>query len=152
MNSRKKIGKWIATLVVITVTGFSAAALAQQGMQHGQMGSGGQGWGSNWQQNMGNMSPADMQKMQQLRDEFLQKTEGLRQDLTNKDMELRNELGKQNPDQAKVTQLQKEMSQLETRFYRVRDEYMLKMQKINPNMGRGMMRPGSGHGMMQPSN
>lgn len=76
MNSRKRIGKWIATLVVITVTGFSAAALAQQGMQHGQMGSGGQGWGSNWQQNMG------------------------------------------------------------------------KMQKINPNMGRGMMPPGSGHGMM----
>jgi len=43
------------------------------------------------------------------------------------------------------------MSQLETRFYGVRDEYMRKMQKINPNMGPGMMQPGSGQGMTQPS-
>jgi hypothetical protein len=83
-------------------------------------------------------------------------TEGLRQDLYNKDLELRNELDKQDPNDRKVANLQNEISQLETQFYRKRDEHMVKMQKINPNMGRGYMRgggmmgPRGGRGMMGP--
>ena len=173
MKNKKKIEKLIGIFVVITVVGFGTVALADQsttgqrynqGMQGRQMGPGNQGWGqrgSNWndwsrggQGNMGNMSAEDMQKMQQERDAFLRDTEGLRQDLYNKDLELRNELNKQNRDDRKVANLQKKISQLETQFYRKRDEHMVKMQKINPNAGRGYMRgggmmgSGGGHGMM----
>ena len=186
MKNRKTLVKIIGILIVITVAGFGSLALAQstsgtpynqemqdrqmgsggQGMHGRQMGSGGQGWGhrgSNWndwsrggQGNMGNMSAEDMQKMQKERDAFLKDTEGLRQDLYNKDLELRNELGKQNRDERKVANLQKEISQLETQFYQKRDEHMIKMQKINPNAGRGYMRgggmmgPRGGRGMMGP--
>ena len=166
MKIRKRLRELIGIPIVITVAGFGSIALSDQsttgtpynqGMQGRQMGSGGQGWGhrgSSWddwsrggQGNMGNMSPEDMQRLQQERDAFLKETEGLRQDLYNKDLELRNELGKQNPDDRKVADLQKEISQLETQFYRKRDEHMVKMQKINSNMGRGYMRGG---GMMGP--
>jgi zinc resistance-associated protein len=175
MKNKKKFGKLIGILAVITVAGFTTFALADQsttgtqynqGSQGRQMGSGGQGWGhrgSNWddrsgggQGNMGNMSAEDMQKMQQERDAFLKETEGLRQDLYNNDLELRNELGKQDPDDRKVAGLQKEISQLETQLYQKRDEYMVRMQKINPNAGRGYMRgggmksSGGSRGMMGP--
>jgi len=167
----------LAGLAAVAVAGQSSTGTYNQGMQnrqmgsgnHGmqnrQMGSGGQSWGgqhgSNWNNgsrgnsgNMGNMSAEDMQKMQQERDAFLKETEGQRQDLYNKDLELRNELGKQDPDDRKVAGLQKEISQLETQLYRKRDEYMVRMQKINPNAGRGykrgggMMDSGGGRGMM----
>ena len=175
MKNRKRSRELIGILNVINVAGFGSIALADQsttgtpysqGMQGRQMGSSGQGWGhrgSNWddwsrggQWNMGNMSAEDMQRMQQERDAFLMETEGLRQDLYNKDLELRNELGKQDPNDRKVANLQKEISQLETQFYRKRDEHMVKMQKINPNAGRGYMRgggmmgSGGGQGMTGP--
>ena len=105
MKNKKKFGKLIGVLAVITVAGFTTFALADQsttgtqynqGSQGRQMGPGGQGWGhrgSNWddrsgggQGNMGNMSAEDMQKMQQERDAFLKETEGMRQDLYNKDL------------------------------------------------------------------
>jgi hypothetical protein len=176
MKNKKKIEKLIGILAVITAVGFGSSALADQsttgtrynqGMQGRQMGSGGHGMmgtgggrgmmGSGSRQgNMGNMSAEDMQKMQRENDAFLRDTEGLRQDLYNKDLELRNELSKQNRDDRKVANLQKEISQLETQFYRKRDEHMVKMQKINPNAGRGYMRSGGmmgsggGQGMMGP--
>jgi uncharacterized membrane protein len=43
MKNKKKIKALIGILAVIAVAGFGTAALAQQGMQHGRMGAGGQG-------------------------------------------------------------------------------------------------------------
>ena len=174
MKNRKKLAKLIGIFTVITVVGFVTYALADQSttgtqsnqrMQGDQMRSHGQGWENsrsnrkNWsyggQENMGNMSAEDMQKMRQERDAFLKETEGLRQNLYNKDLELRNELAKQNPDDRKVSNLQKEISQLKTQLYQKRDEHMVNMQKINPNAGRGYMRNGgmksygAGQGRMQ---
>ncbi len=175
MKNKQKIAILMSLLMVIGLTAFAAVAAAgqnstgpyNQGMQNQnqRMGSGGQHWGgqhgsnrggqhgSNWNQwshgnqgNWNNMSAEDRQRMQQEYNAFLKDTEGLRQELYQKNLELRNELGRQNPDNRKVANLQNETARLRSQLYQKEQAHMEKMRKINPNMGRGRM----GGGMMGP--
>jgi len=183
MKNKQKIAMLMSLLMVVGLAAFAAAGQNStgpynqnrqhqnqrmgsggQGMQHRQMGPGSQHrggqHGSNWnkwsrgnQGNWNNMSPADRQKMQQEYNSFLKNTEGLRQELYQKNLELRNELGRQNPNNRKVTDLQNETARLRSRLYQKEQAHMEKMRQINPNMGRGhmgggMTGPGGNRNMM----
>ena len=69
-----------------------------------------------------------------------------------KERDLQNELAKDEPDVARASQLQKEISDLQSQFDQKRIEHMVEMRKLNPNAGQGyrsggpMM--GSGGSMM----
>lgn len=86
---------------------------------------------------MQNLSPEDIEKMNQLRKAFFEKTETLRSDLRSKKLELRSELAKETPDPAIAKNLQQELSDLEARMDQARLEHQLEMRKVNPNAGSG---------------
>ena len=162
--------KGLVIVTLIAVVGFSAYAFADwgmgygrygMGMQGGGMGYGGRGWdyhGSyrghgphSGRAYMGNLSEDEIKKLDQQRTAFLKDTETPRQDVYAKELALRSELAKQNPDAQKAANLQKEISQLESRLDQKRVDHMIQMRKTNPDPGRGYMgRGGMGYGMMGP--
>ena len=77
--------------------------------------------------------------MQQEYNTFLKDTQGLRQELDQKNLVLRNEMGRQNPDNRKIADLQNETARLRSRLSQKEQAHMEKMRKINPNMGHGRM-------------
>ena len=93
--------------------------------------------------------------METERNAFRKATESLRRNLRVKQLELRTELARENPDEKKALALQKELSGIKSDLDLKRIEHVLKMQKIDPNAGRGYMMgrgdrmgygPGSGRG------
>ena len=92
---------------------------------------------------MGDLSDDEIAAMEKERNSFIEATENLRQDIYRNDLELRSELAKENPDIKKAGKIQKEISDLEAKIEQKRIEHMIKMKKINPNMGKGY---GSGRG------
>jgi Spy/CpxP family protein refolding chaperone len=90
---------------------------------------------------MENLSRNDIKKMNEERDAFFLSTEKLRQDIYAKELELNAELGKKESDAEKALKLQKEISDLESKFDQMRINYMINMKKINPDLairfGRG---------------
>jgi hypothetical protein len=64
----------------------------------------------------GNLSPQDDAKLEQSQQKFLNDTSDLCTSIQEKQFALNQELQQANPDQTKVTNLQKELSQLESQF------------------------------------
>ena len=93
-----------------------------------------------------NFSDEQIKSIEAERQAFLNATEELRSDLYSKNLELRSELAKTDPDIAKAKQLQKEISGLQAQLDEERIDHMIKMRKINPEMGQGYGR-GYGKGM-----
>jgi len=85
--------------------------------------------------NMRNLSEDVVMKMNEERDAFFRSTEKLRQDIYVKELELNSELSKIESDVKKALKLQKEISDLESKFDQKRIEYMINMKKINPDLG-----------------
>jgi zinc resistance-associated protein len=83
---------------------------------------------------MENLSRSDIKKMNEERDAFFLSTEKLRQDIYTKELELNAELAKRESDAEKALKLQKEISDLESKFDLKRIEYMINMKKINPDL------------------
>lgn len=151
--------KILMVLTVLAVIGFGAYAFADRGMDYGHHGWGhhGTGWhheacsGPGYGRMMGDLSDADIEKLENERSAFLTATEDLRRDLYAKELELRTELNKENPDSQKAADLQKEISSIEAKLDQKRVDNMIKMRKINPNaggrfMGRGPMGYGPSNG------
>jgi hypothetical protein len=68
---------------------------------------------------------------------FFKETENIRQDLYTKQLALRSELLKSDPDTAKASQLQKDISELEGKLDQKRIDHIIRMRKIFPDGGRG---------------
>lgn len=83
----------------------------------------------------GNLSDEELKAVQQERQRFFDETRDLRQDIRQKQLELQSELAKKNPDTQKAAALQKEISGFEQQFDQKRLDHMMKMKKIDPEMG-----------------
>ena len=128
--------------VSIALTIFSINAFA-----HSERGWGHHGWGhygihhqeGYYPGNANRMSPEEYEKFEQKREAFFRETQGIRDELFEKNRELDNELAKAEPDAARASQLQKDISALQSQFDQKRIEFMVEMRKLNPNAGRGTM-------------
>lgn len=144
--------------MIIAVASVAVIGLAVNAFAHGGMGWGGgmMGWGGGYGHHgqgwhhRGDYGPAydnpmtkeAVQKLEQQREVFLKETEDLRANIYDKQRELQSELAKEEPDTAKASQLQKEISGLQAQFDQKRIEHMVEMRKTNPNIGRGFERGG----------
>ena len=139
--------KFLVIVAVISLVGVGATAFAGWGrgsygpMMHGK------GWGAYGAERL---SDEEYKQLEELNEAFFKGAEELRRSIYEKELALRSEMIKENPDPKKAADLQKEISDLESRFDQKRLERRLEMQKIKPYagrgyMGRGGMRPGSMH-------
>lgn len=147
--------KKIMTITTLTVFGFSSMAFAGWGSGYNNsqnnMGNGHHGWSHNGSGMYGcgygyaaNLSPEQLNQIDQERADFLKDTEDLRQNLYGRDLELRSELAKENPDTEKTSKLQSEISKLQNELYQKNLEYETKTRKAIPgyyggNTGYGNM-------------
>jgi Spy/CpxP family protein refolding chaperone len=120
-----------------------------QGWHH--KGSGGPGCGA-----LDNLSENEIKNLNAERTKFFEATKGLRRKIYQKRLELASELAKENPDAAAAAALQTELSDFKSQMAQKRLEHILRVQKINPDLGRGFwggshMGPGMIHReMMEP--
>jgi Spy/CpxP family protein refolding chaperone len=104
-------------------------------------GPGMRGWGMGGPQ----LSKEEVQKLEAARNQFLTETRTLREQIAERSLNMRAELFKQNPDSAKLTNLQQELSQLEAQFDQKALQHRLEVRKIVPDAGMGMGK-GKGQG------
>ena len=90
------------------------------------------------------LSDEDMAALKKERDAFRTATEDLRKNIYDKKLALRDELSKEKPDAKKASELQKELSTLETEFDQKKVAHMIRMKEIAPDMGRGYAMKGRG--------
>jgi Spy/CpxP family protein refolding chaperone len=83
------------------------------------------------------MSKEEYKQWEQKREAFFTETQDLRANLYEKERELQNELTKSEPDAAKASGLQKEISELQSKLDQKRIDHMIEMRKLNSNAGRG---------------
>ena len=113
----------------------------------------------------GNLSEDQIRKLDDEHIAFREATQNVRQQIYQKKLELASEVAKQQPNAAAAAALQQEVSDLLAQLAQRHLEHFLRVQKINPDLGRGgsmgfgmmghqmmhhdMMRPGMMHrGMM----
>ena len=132
--------------VMITIASIAVLGIGINAFAHGGMGWGGGGGhhrgGMQYQGGYGNgnvdqMNPESYKQFEQKREAFFSETQDIRTSLFEKERELQNELAKDEPDMAQASQLQKEISDLQSQFDQKRIEHMVEMRKLNPNAGRG---------------
>ena len=108
------------------------------GMGPGMMGYGGYGGHmmgpGSWSDRGYNANLSDEQrdKLDAAREAFFNDTRQLRDQIQEKRYSLNNELNKENPDTSKVTELQKELSKLDSEFDQKSIAYQLEVRKILP--------------------
>jgi Spy/CpxP family protein refolding chaperone len=145
--SMRNLKTVIIAVASVAVIGFTINAFAHGGMgMGGNWGKNGQGWHHQGDYSPGyddQMSKEQYQQLEQKREAFLKDTQELRTNLYEKERELQNELVKEEPDAAKASGLQKEISELQAQFDQKRIDNMVEMRKLNPNAGRGFMHGGS---------
>ncbi|MFO7665688.1 MAG: periplasmic heavy metal sensor [Desulfobacterales bacterium] len=137
----------IAAVVALSVTAYAGRGMMGYGPGGGGcqgIRGGGYGPGSGYM--MGNLREDEAKKINDERDAFFKATEELRQDIYAKELELNSELAKKNIDTGKAANLQKEISELESKFDQKRLDHMIKMKKLNPNLARGFGMRGGYHG------
>jgi hypothetical protein len=131
---RRHFLKVLVIVGLITLMGIGSSALAYRDGWRGCRG-GGPGWSGGWGDDISNKN---FDKLQEERTDFFKDTSGLRQDIYAKDLELRSELEKQDPDVAKATELQKDLSALYAQLDQKKVEHYLKVRELTPYPGRGM--------------
>ena len=144
--SNTTVNKGLMVLVVVAVIGFGAYAFAHmgagfghqnwmhpgEGMHHGQYSGSEFGF-------YGDLSDEERKAFDKERKDFFESTEDLRGDIYSKQLELRSELAKNDSDTQKAMKLQKEISVLKAKLDQKRIDHMIKMRKLNPDVGRGLM-------------
>ena len=109
------------------------------------MGPGMMGYG--WQGNPGNLSPEVANRLQQARDKFFDETLQLRREIRDKQFALNDALDNDKPDKAKVAELQKQISRLQSNYDQKVLDYQLNVRKIVPeDAGPGAYGYGWGYG------
>jgi hypothetical protein len=156
--TEKFANKIVFLSAVIAILGYSAHGFAQMGtgqhhyggMHHGPAWHH-QGYGSRGYDSWGNLSADETKQIEEERKAFFEATKEIRQQLYQKHLEIRSELAKKNPDAEMAAELQKEISALKAQMGQKRLDHILKLKKINPDVGRGLMGRGRmGYGMMGP--
>jgi len=151
----------IAIIAVVLTVGIAALGFAydgygpgyghMMGYGYGYMGPGMMGYGGGYGPGMmgygpgyghmrgyygpegyGNLSQEDAAKLQQAQDKFFEGTRELRTSIRDKQFALNDELQKTNPDKAKVADLQKQLSQLESQFDQKALDHQLELRKEFP--------------------
>ena len=172
MDKYSKTITSLVTVILLLASGTSVFANRDKGygyqgtMHHGQerhhRGYGGPGNGM-----FGDLSEDQILKLNEERIAFREATKDLRQQIYQKKLELASEVAKAKPDVAAAAALQKEISDFLAQLAQRHLEHFLRVQKINPDAGRGgpmgfgmmghqmmnhdMMGPGMMHrGMMGP--
>jgi len=84
-----------------------------------------------------NLSDEDAAKLEASRDKFYKDTRKLRDQIEDRELALRSEMDKANPDQAKVYDLQKEVSSLRADFDQKALAHRLEVRKLLPDNFRG---------------
>jgi len=115
------------------------------GMGPGMMGYGyGPGYGRYDRGNYpADLSREDGQRLEQARDKFFDETRTLRDQIQDKQFALNTELDNANPDKAKVAELQKSISKLQSDYDQKALDYRLEVRKILPE---GTAAIGNGYG------
>ena len=136
---------------IITVASIALVGLTINAFAHGGMSWGGgwghhdQGWhhrGDYGQRYDDQMSKEEYKQWEQKREAFFTETQDLRANLYEKERELQNELTRSEPDAAKASGLQKEISELQSKLDQKRIDHMIEMRKLNPNAGSGFIAGG----------
>lgn len=162
MNKKYKNVKimLIASLAIL-FSGIYAFAHRGGGYGHYQGMHQGQGWhhrdcGSSGCGDVDDMTEDEIKKLKAERTTFFEATKVLRRKIYQKRLELASELAKEDPDAAAAAGLQKEVSDFKAQLAQQRLEHILRVRKINPDLGRGFwgggpVGPGMMHrGMMEP--
>ena len=106
------------------------------GMHHGQgwhhRGHGCPGCG-----NLENLDKDEIKKLDEERTAFFEATKELRRKIYQKRLEFASELAKEDPDVATASGIQKEISDFKAQMAQQRLEHILRVRKINPDLGRG---------------
>ena len=130
----KHIKTKIGIVAIVFTVGIAAVAFAHGWNDSGygghMMGYGPYGYG--------NLSPQDTAKLEQSQQKFLNDTSDLRNSIQEKQFALNQELQQANPDQTKVINLQKELSQLESQFDQKALEHQLDLRKNFPDNALSM--------------
>jgi len=162
MNKKHKTFKiMLIVAIAILFSGVYASADWGKGYGHHRGMHQGQGWhqrgfGGPGCAPMDNLSEDETKKLDAERTAFFEATKNLRRKIYQKRLELASELAKENPDAAVAATLQEEVSDFKAQMAQKRLEHILRVQKINPDLGRGFwgggpMGPGMMHrGMMGP--
>ena len=138
--------KLITVITAIALVGFGTFAFAHwnggyghQGWMHGGYGmhQGYYGDQGNGYRGRGNLNEDQIKALENEQDAFLKATETIQQDLYSKQLALQRELSKSDPDFGNAIVLQKEKSDLESQLDQKRIDHMIKMRKINPEIGQG---------------
>jgi Spy/CpxP family protein refolding chaperone len=142
MQTLRKVIIAIASVALVGV-GVNAFAHSGRGWSGG-WGHGGSGM--HYQDEYGErftdqMSEEEYVQFEKKREAFFKETQDLRTSLFEKERELQSELAKKELDAARASQLQKEISNLQSQFDQKRINQMVEMRKLNTNAGRGI-RPG----------
>ena len=143
-----KKAKRIIVLTVVAIFGITTLAFAGWGRGYGHMmGDGDRGMGYHHRDGYGhgqggyysNLSEDEIAKLDQQRSEFFKATENVRQKLYEKELALRSELAKENPDMNTASNLQREISKLQSDLDQKRLNYEVNARKSAPNYNRGSM-------------
>ena len=150
--------KLISILAAITLIGIGTFAYAHwnEGWGHHEWMHGGGGYGYGMphgyygNQGYGDLNDEQIKALDKERAAFFKATENIQEDLYSKQLALQSELSKSDPDTAKASELQKDISGLEGKLDQKRIDHMIKMKKIIPTGKRGfaMMGPMMGGHMM----
>ncbi len=116
--------KMVMILVILSVFGLSSMALACWDYGYGYMAGPGFHGGTN---DMGHFPATQTEQLTQQRLAFFQATRKTRQKLYEKQLALQSELDKPSPDSARVTKLQKEVSQLQNNLEQKRLDFAAKL-------------------------
>ena len=137
--------------IIITIVSLAVIGIAYNAFAHGAMGWDG-GWGHHGQgrHHRGDYGPGyddqmskdEYKQLEQKRAAFFKETLALRANLYEKERELQKELAKNDPDAAKASVLQKEISELQTQFDKKRIDHMVEIRELTPNAGRGYLNGG----------
>jgi zinc resistance-associated protein len=93
----------------------------------------------------GNLSEEEIANLDQQRSEFLKATENTRQKLYEKELALGSELAKEDPDTSKASNLQSEISKLQSELDQKRLDYEIQTRKKAPNYSRSYGSRGGGY-------
>jgi len=146
---RHVIGKLVLAAAMVMVLGFGSHAFAYRGMGQGYKGEGAgcPGRGAGPCAGYGaNLTDEQVKQIDAERQAFFDSTADLRRAMNQKDLELQSELAKKDPDAARVSEIQKELSAMEGDFDQLRVKHIMNMKKINPNAGGRFMGGGRHHG------
>jgi len=140
----KKIG---SVVVIVLLVAAVAVPVMAWGPGRGWFGGNGGGPGSCWRNGGGygaELSPDQKVKLDSLEQKFENDTNALRNSIWSKTRELDAFLGSENPDPAKASALQNELSALRAEMEQKRLSSRLSSKEIAPNQGRFF--GGSGRG------